>query len=68
MEKATKEVISIFQDDKHMCSLVESLKMTDASQFESLCRYMWGNLTPDKLELNNVDWSKVTAQVGYKVK
>lgn len=67
-DDATAEIIALFRSDEHMISLVDALKMTDPSQFESLCRYMWINSTPGGQDLSAVDWAKVSAVVGHTFK
>jgi len=57
--RATWNVSHWLNNDEHLYSLAQSLKLVDAAQFENLCRYVWKETTPDGDELDNVDWQEI---------
>tara|TARA_Y100000034_G_scaffold115243_1_gene152206 strand:+ start:476 stop:706 length:231 start_codon:yes stop_codon:yes gene_type:complete len=57
--QATWSVSSWLGNDQYLYKMVLSLKMTDASQFENFCRYVWNGKTPDGHELDNVNWLEI---------
>jgi len=54
--QATWAVAAQLTNNEHARSLAQSLKMTDPSQFENFCYYLWKDKTPDGFSLTNVDW------------
>ena len=46
-------------NDEYTYELMCSLNMTDASQFENFCHYIWDNETPDGISLDDVNWEEV---------
>lgn len=64
--RATWNVSAWFANDDYLYEMVTVLKMTDASQFENFCRFMWSNHTPDGDNLDDVDWDEIVQSWGYK--
>ena len=62
--QATWSVIANLTNDSHLYALAKSLSLSDPSQFENFCRYVWQAQTPDGYDLSEVDWGEIAASWG----
>ena len=62
--RATWNVSLWFRNDEYVSAMVDSLKMTDASQYENFCRYIWKEATPDGDSLDDVNWEEIASWWG----
>ena len=61
---ATWSVSLWIGDNEETYELMSSLKMTDATQYENFCGYIWGKTTPDGVLLSEVNWQEIADFFG----